>query len=289
MGVSTDSYTVSCGSDGQFTGAITHLGYPLFFKENYLHKDYGNYPANYQIQTTVCRGVQKGCGKSLAIVNETLYYKSRNGVCVYDGSLPTEISNIFGDIHYTALDDTNSDFLRNGAVAGAHRNKYYISMKSEKENAWYLFVYDTLTRLWHKEDNLMVDYFCANRDELYYIDHNNAIHIKTMLGSGDLEETSIVNWMAETGVIGVATPNKKYVSRLNIRMSLDVGSNVKFFAQYDSGGEWEYISTITGNSLRSFSVPIRPKRCDHLRIRIEGIGDAKIYSIVKTYEYGSDE
>ena len=34
MGLSTDSYVASCGTDGQFTGAITHLGYPLFFKEN---------------------------------------------------------------------------------------------------------------------------------------------------------------------------------------------------------------------------------------------------------------
>ena len=34
MGISTDSYAATVGTDGQFTGAITHLGYPLFFKEN---------------------------------------------------------------------------------------------------------------------------------------------------------------------------------------------------------------------------------------------------------------
>ena len=38
MGISTDSYVVSVGTDGAFTGAITHMGYPLFFKENCLHK-----------------------------------------------------------------------------------------------------------------------------------------------------------------------------------------------------------------------------------------------------------
>ena len=53
-GISTDSYAATVGTDGVFTGAITHMGYPLFFKENYLHKVYGNYPANYQIQTTAC-------------------------------------------------------------------------------------------------------------------------------------------------------------------------------------------------------------------------------------------
>ena len=92
MGLSSDSYAVTVGTDGQFTGAITHMGYPLFFKENHMHKIYGNYPANFQVQTTACRGVEKGSDKSLAIVNEVLYYKSRSGICGYDGSLPIETS-----------------------------------------------------------------------------------------------------------------------------------------------------------------------------------------------------
>ena len=46
--------------------------------------------------------------------------------------------------------------------------------------------------------------------------------------------------------------------------------------------------TITSTSLKSFSVPIRPRRCDHFRIRIVGKGPGKIYSITKTLEIGSD-
>jgi hypothetical protein len=45
---------------------------------------------------------------------------------------------------------------------------------------------------------------------------------------------------------------------------------------------------MVGHNLRSFSVPIRQKRCDHFRLRIEGEGDAKIYSVAKTIEEGSD-
>ena len=62
-----------------------------------------------------------------------------------------------------------------------------------------------------------------------------------------------------------------------------------FFVQYDSGGDWEYLFTMTGSSLRSFSVPIRPRRCDHLRLRVVGEGEAKIYSIAKVVEEGSDD
>ena len=286
MGLSTDSYAVSCGSDGQWTGAITHLGYPLFFKENCLHKIYGNFPANYQVQTTACRGVQKGAGKSLAIVNEALFYKSRNGICVYDGSLPTEISTAFGDIRYSSVDDTDTDIYRNGAVGGSHNNKYYISMKSEKDGKWHLFVFDTATNLWHREDNTRVDAFCSCDGEMYYIDHEDK-KIKTILGSGIKDDTDI-SWYAESGVIGISMTDKKYVSGIVLRLSLAIGSVVKILAQYDSSGDWESVATVTGKNLRSFSLPIRPKRCDHFRLRIEGVGEAKIYSITKTIEQGSD-
>lgn len=273
MGISTDSWVGAVGTDGQFTGAITHMGYPLFFKETNVHKVYGNYPANYQIQTTALRGVQKGSSKSLAIVNETLFYKSKNSVCAYDGSLPTEISYAFGDVLYS------------DAVACGHGNKYYISMK-DISGEYHLFVYDTPKGLWHREDNLAVKDFCSCRNELYYIQQDST-DIKTMFGSGTIDNDPI-KWMAESGVIGMYTPDKKYISRINVRMSLNIGTRVRFFAQYDSGGEWELLSTMVGTSLRSFSVPIRPKRCDHFRLRIEGEGEAKIFSIAKTLEQGSD-
>lgn len=272
-GISTDSYVATVGTDGQFTGAVTHLGYPIFFKENCMHKVYGNYPANYQIQTTHCRGVQKNCSKSLVIVNEILYYKARSAVCVYDGSLPVEISSAFGDITYT------------NAVAGTVKNKYYISMM-DNNGEYQLFVYDTKRGLWHKEDNTHVLDFCTYRGELYYIDAKNN-QIKTILGSGTPDKSPI-NWMAESGIIGTDLPDKKYISRLDVRMKLTVGTRVYFYIEYDSCGQWEHLFTMTGINLQSFPISIRPRRCDHMRIRIEGDGEAKIFSICKTIEQGSD-
>jgi hypothetical protein len=273
MGISTDSYAATVGTDGQFTGAITHLGYPLFFKENCVHKIYGNYPANYQIQTTACRGVQKGCERSLAIVNETLYYKARSAICSFDGSLPVEMSSALGEMTYGK------------AVAGTLGNKYYISMQ-DVNGQYHLFVYDTLKGMWHREDDTQVVDFCNCRGDLYFIDYADN-QIKTVRGTGITENASI-KWKAITGVIGTDSPDKKYISRMDVRMSLEVGARVGFYAEYDSSGEWEHLFTMTGTKLGSFAVPIRPKRCDHLRLKIDGIGDAKIYSICKTVEQGSD-
>ena len=271
MGLSTDSYAASCGTDGQFTGAITHLGYPLFFKENFVHKVYGNYPANFQIQTTACRGVQMDCDRSLAIVNETLFYKARSGVCAYDGSLPTEMSYVLGNESYS------------NAVGGSHGNKYYISMQDSKGDR-HLFVYDVAKGMWHKEDGVAVDCFCSCRGEMYAISEGKII---TMLGSGT-QDTEPVEWMVQTGEIGISSPDTKYISRITVRMSMDIGSEVRFSAQYDFADVWDEICVLNGTSLRSFSIPIRPRRCDHMKLRIEGVGNAKIYSITKTIEQGSD-
>lgn len=271
MGLATDSYAASCGTDGQFTGAITHMGYPLFFKENCVHKVYGNYPANFQIQTTACRGVQKGCHKSLAIVNEVLYYKARSGICAYDGSLPTEASYVLGNEAYS------------DAVGGAHGNKYYVSMK-DVMGQWNLFVYDTAKGMWHKEDDFQADSFCSCRNELYAIYCGDII---CMLGSGEDYEGDL-DWMVQTGEIGISSPDMKYISRLTIRMAMDIGAEVRFYAQYDFSDEWESLFSLRSDNLRSFSLPIRPKRCDHMKLRIEGEGMAKIYSITKTIEQGSE-
>ena len=274
MGISTDSYYVSLGTDGQFTGAISYLGLPTFFKESCLHTVYGNYPAEYQVQDTACRGVQKGSEKSLAMVNEVLYYKSRTGICAYSGSLPTEVSSVLGEKAYS------------NAVACSHKSKYYISMYDIAAKDYVLFVFDTEKGLWHKEDNLQVKHFCPINEEIYYIDTEENT-IKTIFGSGT-KDTKDIKWEAETGILGTSSPDKKYISRLTIRLMMDIGARVAFSIQYDSAGEWERVCTLVGHNLKTFTLPIRPKRCDHFKLRIEGEGNAKIFSISKITEQGSD-
>ncbi len=273
MGISTDSWSASLGSDGPFTGAITHLGYPLFFKENCLHKVYISSSGGHQVTATTCRGVQQDCHKSLAIVGEVLYYKARSGICAYDGSLPTDISAALGNIPYTE------------AVAGAHGSKYYISM-ADTAGRYHLFVLDTHKGLWHREDDLRADMFCCCRDELYCMEQGTG-KILALLGSGEPAEGP-VDWLAETGPIGITTPDSKYVSRLSLRLGMELGAKLLCSVRYDSQGGWEPLFSLTGTHLRSFTLPIRPKRCDHLQLRLEGMGEVKLYSLTKTIEEGSD-
>lgn len=277
-GISTDSWAATIGSDGKFTGAITYLGYPIFFKEDSLIKISVSANGGHQVKETKCRGVQKGSERSLAILNETLYYKSVNGVCAYNGSLPVGISDALGEVRYK------------NAVAGVLDNLYYISM--ERDNGKdEMFVYDTNSGIWSKEDDTSVTYFCNHGNDLYFIDcDDNMWSIRGTL-LYDVPEKAIedkFDWFVESGTIGYSSPDNKYVARINLRITLEFGTNVDFWLQYDSSGEWEHKFNMSGKGTKTFTVPIIPKRCDHFKYKISGKGGCKIHSIAKTLEEGSD-
>lgn len=278
-GTSIDSWAATIGSDGKFTGAITYLGYPMFFKEDSLIKIAVSATGGHQVKETICRGVQQGSNRSLTVLNEILYYKSTNGVCGYNGSLPYSISAELGEVGYY------------DAVAGAIGDKYYISMHDNK-NEYSMFVYDTKTGIWCKEDGTNVLAFCRHKDELYYMDSKD----NTMKSIGgtllyDVPEKAKeedFDWFVESGAIGYSSPDNKYVGRINLRISLEVGTNVGFYLQYDSCGEWEHKFSMSGSGTRTYAIPIIPRRCDHFKYKISGRGHCKIYSITKTVEEGSD-
>ena len=278
-GISTDSWAATVGSDGKFTGAITYLGYPIFFKEDSLIKIAPSSTGGHQTKETICRGVQKGSHRSLSILNETLYYKSTTCVCAYNGSLPYSISDELGDVRYY------------DAVAGTVGYRYYVSMH-DASGKYSLFVYDAKNGQWCKEDDTEVYAFCRHLDDLYYIDAKD----KTMKSTRgtlpyDVPEKAIegkFDWFVESGTLGYSSPDHKYVARMNLRISLEVGTNVDFYIQYDSSGEWEHKFNMSGHGTRTFSVPIIPKRCDHFKYKLTGRGGCKIHSITKTMEEGSD-
>ena len=274
LGTAADSYRASVGTDGEWTGAVTHLGYPLFFKENHMHKVYVSSTGAHQIVDNACRGVQKGSSDSLVVVDERLYYKSDSGVVSYDGSLPIAISPQFGTEKYYE------------ASAGSVGSKYYISMRDSNEN-WHMFVYDTSRDLWHREDDTHALFFSKKNNELYFIDANSN-NIMSALGTiGD--KASPIRWSATSGLIGYQYVNQKYISRVVFRMMLPRGSDADMYVEYDSSGIWKHCGHMRGRGTNSFEINIKPLRCDHFRIKLEGVGKIRIYSRAEVIEEGSSK
>lgn len=273
-GTSMDSYVLSVGSDGPFTAAYNLRGMPLIFKEGYLHKITGTQPSNYTLNTIKCRGVQEGSWRSLATVNELLYYKARGDVMAYDGATPYSVSEKLGTDRYY------------DAVGGAYRDKYYICMRDEKVHR-HVYVLDTAKGLWHKEDESNITNMAsADGDLVLAIEHANGTWLRTVGNESNTVE--VFPWQATFGTFGYAYERAKYLSRFNIRAQLEAGSEMTFEIMYDSSGKWEKMGTMRAKRLQTFLLPIIPRKCDHCQIRISGVGKAAIYSIARVFEEGGN-
>lgn len=274
-GLADDSYTATIGSAGDFTGCCAFGGQVLFFKEDMLHKVMGTKPGNFQITDAPIRGVQAGSEKSLAIVNETLMYKSRESVCVYDGGTPMDVSDALGTGVYTE------------AAAGAQGDRYYISMKDEAGD-WQMFVFDEAKGLWFREDGTQARAFAALNGQLYYLtEHGDMMAVRGLQEFG-AEVEQPFEWYAETGDMLVNMPDNKYVSRIQIRAGVEKGSTIRLQMMYDSDGEWVTVFERGYSRKASFTMPIIPRRCDHFRMRISGKGRSCVYAVSKEIEAGSE-
>lgn len=276
-GLSTDSYTASCGTDGPFTGAGVLKGSPVFFKEHCLHRVSGSMPSTYQILTTMCRGVQSGSWRSVQVVGENLIYKGRTDVMSYDGSLPVPISAKLGETRYY------------DAVSGAFGDLYYISMRDE-QNVWHLFSYDSGKGIWHKEDNLHALCMTTLRDEIYCIDAGSRKLLALNGTDGTLENGKQIPWEITFGTYGFDAERQKYLYKYVLRVLMTKGSSLTCYIQYDSSGEWELIGKSAGIFAKetfSVNIPVIPRRCDHCQLKLVGHGEMKLYSIARTYRGGS--
>lgn len=270
-----DSYAMSCGTEGDFTGAINYRGYPVFFKENWCYKVYGEKPSNYQAQIQQLEGVKDGCSKSLQTVNGSMFYCGRNGINLLD-SMPTDYSEQLGNRRW-----------RN-AVAGEWDYRYYISMQDENDE-WGLYVMDTRRGYWYKQDDLQALDFARMADSFYVLRADGTI-IDLNGIDGDTKETpEELDWMIETPDEGYQMPDHKYLSRYNLRIKLGPMTACVLLMQYDGDGIWHKKGTLVSrDAVRSYDIPVLPQRCDHVRMRLVGKGEMTLYGIDRIVTRGAD-
>ena len=85
----------------------------------------------------------------------------------------------------------------------------------------------------------------------------------------------------------MSTGAYEYLAGLQFCFQLERKSRVTVKLQYD-GGPWEPVAEITSPEKRLFTLPVVPRRCVFLRIRLEGEGDMVLYSIIKTTEASTE-
>ena len=270
-GLSTDAYAVAVGTDGEFTGCIAYSSTVLFWKEDCVHKVLGNIPANYEIYTYTVPGLQAGSEKSLVVINETLFYKGRNGVYAYTGGTPELISENFGTRRFF------------NAAAGSDGERYYLSMQGE-DDRWELYVFDTLRGVWLREDETHALDFAQLDGVLYYLDGATG---RVMMCGQDYEEEGRLKWSATMCRMDETTHGRKIYSKLYLRADMEQGSWLRVEISTD-GAPFRQVFLTHNERAKTAQIPILPTRCDNFRIRLSGQGAYLLRSLVREYSIGSE-
>ena len=272
-GIASDSYAVSVGSDGAFTGAASCLSYILFFKENCIHKLYGSKPSDYQMSSVRCRGVAAKAAGSLCVIAETLYYLSPDGVMAWSGSLPAKVSGALDTGKLTAAD---------WAMGGQLDARYYLYLhrRADGDGSGRLLVYDTEKGLWHEESPAGTE-MVSTGQQLYLWD-GSALWAAGSDRETEGEEEANLRFEAVTGDIGMSMPDDNYISRVTLRLDALAHTVVTVAVSYD-GGAWETVgSCAVTQEHQRVNLPFVPRRHDLMRLKFSGTGQMTLRSMAFT-------
>lgn len=270
--VSTDSYAVSMGSDGPFTGAIGLNGIPCFFKEGNLTRIGGQIPVNFSTNATSCRGVDAGDSRSLQRIEQSLVYKAIDDILLFDSGSFRSIGMRLGA----------TTLAGNTLASAVHGMKYYIALPDG------IYVYDYQRGFWEREDlGNIVDLISTDEDMMFLVEGENGLQLWRQSKEAENLKSN-VKWSATFGAYGYDLKNKKYLTRFDLRMQMKIGSSCAVFIQYDHDGRWHKIGDIKGKTINSFLIPVMPRRCDHCQLRLDGTGYMRLISLSRILEQGSD-
>ena len=277
-GLESDAWAVEPAAAGKLTGAVSYKGYAVFSKEERIYKVYGSTASSFGAVASASLGVADGSGDSLAIAGETLFYLSESGIMAYSGGIPQPISQAFG-----------RGYFRN-AAAGSDGLKYYVSMQ-DADGVWRLYVFDTQKGLWHIEDETHVTHFARCDGQLYMLNEEGEVWVmgKPEHIAEEVEKESELPWYVEFSDFTGNSPNKKGISKLQLRLELEEDAEAEVQIMLDGDGLWQTVRRIVSEGTkRSYTLPIIPRRCDYFRLRVEGTGGCRIYSMSYEMYAGSD-
>lgn len=284
MGLSTDSYAVSVGTDGYFTGCVNYLGYPIFFKENCIHKIYGQLPSNFQVQTTMARGVKANCFGSLCIIDEVLYYQSPVDFVRYDGSLPQKVSDALGDLYVWASCCGNvNGILHMGCIISTDINR-------GDESAAY-FTYDPKMGIWQRWDvgeDTTARFWCNWYGIPGYLRIDGKMCCMEPI-DGENYTYIPTKWELKSGRMTFGDDqNTMKLLKVTVRMRIAQKAFVKAYVEYDDDGVWNLSREFRAGKLGTYILPIFIKKCDHVRIKLKGEGNVSIFQINQVYVEGAN-
>ena len=259
--LSTDSFTVTSNSAGDFTACIPFGNSCFFFKENSCYKLYGNRPANFQLTETFGTGILQKDAMSMVNAGGKLIYKGNGGIYVFYGSTSQRISDKLG-----VLDMEN-------AVSGSNGKLYYIS--ADTEGGREEFVWDIERNLWSKSGVCDVLGYSSYGNDIYRLKPDGVEKICE-------EADPSAQWSITFCPFDEGYYKTKNYSRLHIRAELFEGAYIRTEIKGDDGS-WRVIDTSYGDRKRYLNIPCNIKSCHEVQLRLSGKGKSIVEEIVREF------
>ncbi len=274
-GLSTDSWTASCGSDGRWTGAICYNGYPTFFKERSITRIYPSATGAHKVVEYPVPGVADMSADSLAIVNGVLYYLGTDGVYAWDGGQPVKVSAALGNRRYAI------------GKAGTAGGKYYLCAAPQPGGQGYEnLVYDTETGLWSASDKSRVLCSAEMDGKLFFIYvAPTGYRLACREAVANAAALEAFPWAMESGPIyygSLAGVNNAYKyppahlwvgGKFLFHVDAPAATTFTLSLKYDGDENWTDVGTFTANADGIVEFPVTPRRCGSFRWKLSGTGE----------------
>ena len=263
QGLADDSWYSMIGTPGTFTGITSYRSAVVAFKQDCIHHVYGDGPQNYSMPKQTFGGCIDG--RSIAELGGVLYYLSHAGFCAYNGGEPYGVS-------------PQLPVCYRSAAAGCDGTRYYAAAVRE-DGTRDLLVYHPEKGVWHREDDTSFFQFLHYGNCLYGVTADG------IWAFGKGQES--VSWSLTTQPTFYDTLRLKGVYGMRLLLDTEPDSSVTVSISHD-GEDFVPCATLSrSNGLKSHRIPIRFRKCDSFRIRIEGQGRAVIHALeLSVYQGG---
>lgn len=258
--LSTDSFTVSANTAGDFTACIPYGNSCLFFKENSCYKLFGNKPSNFQLTESFAGGIKKDCRDSLSLSGGRLFYKGVSGVYVYYGGLPELIS------------EPLENMVLENASGGADDKYYYLA--ADTENGREMLIFDAEHGLWSRWGKTDIKKFSGYNGKVFAL-KNDGMYEITNEPDNDF-------WSVTLKPTNEKFYGKKNYSKIFIRAELFENAWIKLEISTD-GSEFYTAKTHHSTKKCHINIPVSVRGCNELTLRISGRGKSILESIVREF------
>ncbi len=283
----SDPVILHTDTDGIFTACAPWQGYVVFFKSDRICRLMGSRSDSFTLSDTFAVGIPARLANTLCEVGGALIYCTDGGVYRYRGQEPERIA------------PTGNSQVTDGC-GGTDGYAYYLAVE-QGNGAWRQYLYLPDDKDWYAEDDIHPTGMIRKEGYLCIQDSDGYIWLTSSDGraTGCNFDERHVRGEVEASVTlepdyGLQ-PDGCRLTAVYIRATSGVGAEMEVLAAYadgqagkDAAGSEEIsLGTFKGQMTdRLLRIPVIPRLCDGVRLRLVMTGGWVIHSVIREYERG---